>query len=171
MIKYKDEKDKCYGIAGMAIGISIWNGENLLYKIDLDDEANDYITFTSDFYFSGNPALPPVESWHQTLKRYQMTIGMLIANMMCRAFPTGGLKYQDVENAIFETVAEEGRHSYQLDDDEIKNLFFYFYSYMERAFRNQSVREIARQFAAKLQECRSLTNYEVKELLGMLEEE
>lgn len=120
MIKYKDEKDKCYGIAGMAIGISIWNGENLLYKIDLDDEANDYITFTSDFYFSGNPALPPVESWHQTLKRYQMTIGMLIANMMCRAFPTGGLKYQDVEDAIFETVAEEGRHSCQLDDDEIK---------------------------------------------------
>ena len=79
-MKYNDEEDKCYGIAGMAIGISIWNGEDLLYQIDIDDDEHGYISFTPDYYFSGNPAVSPVESWHATLKHYQMTVGMLIAN-------------------------------------------------------------------------------------------
>ena len=72
-MKYNDEEDKCYGIAGMAIGISIWNGEDLLYQIDIDDDEHGYISFTPDYYFSGNPAVSPVESWHATLKHYQMT--------------------------------------------------------------------------------------------------
>lgn len=88
-MKYNDEEDKCYGIAGMAIGISIWNGEDLLYQIDIDDEEHGYISFTPDYYFSGNPAVSPVESWHATLKHYQMTVGMLIANLFCRNLPAG----------------------------------------------------------------------------------
>lgn len=87
-MKYNDEEDKCYGIAGMAIGISIWNGEDLLYQIDIDDDEHGYISFTPDYYFSGNPAVSPVESWHATLKHYQMTVGMLIANLFCRNTPT-----------------------------------------------------------------------------------
>ena len=34
-MKYRNEEDKCYGITGMAIGITIWNGEDMLYKLDL----------------------------------------------------------------------------------------------------------------------------------------
>ena len=48
-MKYNDEEDKCYGIAGMAIGISIWNGEDLLYQIDIDDDEHGYISFTPDY--------------------------------------------------------------------------------------------------------------------------
>lgn len=84
-MKYKDEEDKCYGIAGMTIGIAVCNGEDMLYRLDIDDETNGYITFTSDYYYSGNPALPAKESWELTLKHFQMTIGMLMANMMCRS--------------------------------------------------------------------------------------
>lgn len=29
-MKYRNEGDKCYGITGMAIGITIWNGEDML---------------------------------------------------------------------------------------------------------------------------------------------
>lgn len=82
-MKYNDEEDKCYGIAGMAIGISIWNGEDLLYQIDIDDDEHGYISFTPDYYFSGNPAVSPVESWHATLKHYQMTVG--ISSPTCSA--------------------------------------------------------------------------------------
>ena len=35
-MKYRNEEDKCYGITGMAIGITIWNGEDMLYKLDLE---------------------------------------------------------------------------------------------------------------------------------------
>ena len=168
-MKYNDEDDKCLGIAGMAIGISIWNGEELLYQIDLDDEDGGYISFTPDYYFSGNPALSPVDSWHATLKHYQMTVGMLIANLMSRSLSTKSpFRYADAKKAIFAEVAEEGKRSCQLEDDEIRQLFQETYGYLEQVFSNQSVRTIAQTFATRLKDSRRLTNYEVKELLGML---
>jgi len=169
-MKYRDENDRCYGIAGMAIGLTIWNGEDMLYRIDLDDEENGYISFTPEFYFSGNPAISPVESWHHTLKHYQMTIGMLIANMMCRAIPSGGIDYTKAKKALFKTVAEEGKRLCQLEDDEIRKIFQETYSYMEQVFHNQSVCEIARQFADQLKENRSLSGFEMKQILGMLQD-
>ncbi len=171
-MKYNDEDDKCLGIAGMAIGISIWNGEGLLYQIDLDNEDGDYISFTPDYYFSGNPALSPVDSWHATLKHYQMTVGMLIANLMSRSLTAKKpFRYVDAKKAIFAEVAEEGKRSCQLEDDEIRQLFQETYGYLEQVFSNQSVRTIAQSFAARLKDSRRLTNYEVKELLGILSEE
>ncbi len=168
-MKYNDEDDKCLGIAGMAIGISIWNGEELLYQIDLDDEDGGYISFTPDYYFSGNPALSPVDSWHATLKHYQMTVGMLIANLMSRSLSSKSpVRYADAKKAIFAEVAEEGKRSCQLEDDEIRQLFQETYGYLEQVFSNQSVRTIAQTFATRLKDSRRLTNYEVKELLGML---
>lgn len=132
-MKYNDEEDKCYGIAGMAIGISIWNGEDLLYQIDIDDDEHGYISFTPDYYFSGNPAVSPVESWHATLKHYQMTVGMLIANLFCRNLPAGKpTQYADAKKAIFSTVADEGKRTCQLDDDEIRSMFQETFNFWSR---------------------------------------
>ncbi len=171
-MKYNDEDDKCLGIAGMAIGISIWNGEELLYQIDLDNEDGDYISFTPDFYFNGNPAMSPVDSWHATLKHYQMTVGMLIANLMSRSLPSNKpFRFSDAKRAIFDEVAEEGKRSCQLEDDEIRQLFQETFSYLEQVFSNHSVRTIAHTFANRLKDSRRLTNYEVKELLGMLSDD
>lgn len=171
-MKYNDEEDKCYGIAGMAIGISIWNGEDLLYQIDLDDEEHGYVAFTPDYYFTGNPALSPVESWHSTLRHYQMTVGMLIANLFSRRLRSGKpISYADAKKAIFDTVAEEGRRVCQLEDDEIRKMFQDTFNYLEQVFRNTSVRSIAREFVQRLKENRRLTNYEVKQLLGMINNE
>lgn len=171
-MKYNDEEDKCYGIAGMAIGISIWNGEDMLYQIDLDDEANGYIAFTPEYYFSGNPAVSPVESWHATLKHYQMTVGMLIANLLSRQLPSGKpVRFADAKKALFDTVAEEGRKACQLEDDEIRKMFQETFSYLEQVFRNPSVRTIAREFVGRLKADRCLSNYDIKQLLGMLNED
>lgn len=170
-MKYSDEDDKCYGVTGMAIGISIWNGEDMLYKIDIDDEDNGYILFTPDYYFRGNPAISPVESWHHTLKHYQMTVGMLIANLMCRSLKKGGMDFGKAKKTLFDMVAEEGRSACQLEDDEIRRMFQDTFSYLEQVFHNRSVRAIAHEFAKRLKESRSLSNYEIKELLGMIEPE
>ena len=79
-MKYNDEEDKCYGIAGMAIGISIWNGEDLLYQIDIDDDEHGYISFTPDYYFSGNHAVYTVAYWHATLTKWKMIVGLPVGN-------------------------------------------------------------------------------------------
>ena len=168
-MKYRNEEDKCYGITGMAIGITIWNGEDMLYKLDLDNEASQYVQFTSDYYFSGNPGIPAKESWHYTLKHYQMTVGMLIGNMMCRSLKKNDINYSKVKKAPYKSIAEEGKRTCQLEEDEIKTMFDDTYRYLEQVFSNRSVRDIANDFAKKLQERRTLFNYEVKALLGMLQ--
>lgn len=167
-MKYKDEEDKCYGIAGMAIGIAVCNGEDMLYRLDIDDETNGYITFTSDYYYSGNPALPAKESWELTLKHFQMTIGMLMANMMCRSLHKKRLTFHDAKKSLFKTVEEEGKRVCQLEEDEISRLFEDTFNYMERVFDDGSVRTMAKGLATKLHELRTLTNPEIKEILGMI---
>ena len=83
-LKYIDEEDKSYGVAGMAVAIMVFDGENLLSSISLEAPANEAMVFTSDFYFSGNPRLSAKYSWNRLLEHYQLSIGMLIANIMCR---------------------------------------------------------------------------------------
>ena len=167
-MKYKDEEDKCYGVAGMAIGMTVCNGEDLLYKIDIDDEESGYITFTSDYYYGGNPALPAKESWEITLRHYQMTIAMLIANMLCRSADKKRLTFHDVKQSLFKTVSEEGKRVCQLEEDEISRLFEDTFNYMHRVFSDKSICTMADGLVAKLKEVRSLTNLEIKELLGMI---
>lgn len=166
-MKYNDEEDKCYGIAGMAIGITIWNRENLLYKLDLDDE-NESVAFTSEFYFAGNPAVNPKASWHQMLDHYRITVGMLIANLLCRSIHNSKFNYTKIKKLLYKPLAEEGKQSCQLEDDEIRTLFESTYNYLENIFRNRSVQAIASDFANTLRKRRSLSCYEVKELLSML---
>lgn len=69
-MKYNDEEDKCYGIAGMAIGISIWNGEDLLYQIDIDDEEHGYISFTPTII---SRAIPQCRPWSRGTPRSSTT--------------------------------------------------------------------------------------------------
>ena len=149
-MKYRNEEDKCYGITGMAIGITIWNGEDMLYKLDLDNEASQYVQFTSDYYFSGNPGIPAKESWHYTLKHYQMTVGMLIGNMMCRSLKKNDINYSKVKKALYKSIAEEGKRTCQLEEDEIKTMFDDTYRYLEQVFSNRSVRDIANDFLLQL---------------------
>ena len=82
--KYIDEDDKCYGIAGMAVAMMVLDGENLLSSISLDAPANEAMNFTSDFYFTGNPRLSAKFAWNRILEHYQLSMGMFIANIMCR---------------------------------------------------------------------------------------
>lgn len=169
-MKYQSEEDKCYGVAGMAIGLSIWNGEDMIYEIDIDNETEGYITFTPEYYYQGNASLATVNTWNTTLKHYQMTVGMLIANLFCRHIRAKkNLRYVAAKNAIFDIVCEVGKRTCQLEDDEINKLFQETFSYLEEVFDNSSVQAIIHSMAKRLLADRRLGNSEIKQLLGMLE--
>lgn len=169
-MKYNDEEDKCYGIAGMTIGITVWNNEDMVYKLDIDDEENGYMLLSSDYY-NQTGELSVRQSWETMQKHFQMTAGMMIANMMSRSIKTGSHSYIDIKNAIYPALTEVGKTECQLDDDEISTVFESAYSYMNRAFRNENVRTLAVTLAKELQHKRILSNTEVKELLGIIEKD
>ena len=97
-----------------------------------------------------------------------MTIAMLIANMLCRSADKKRLTFHDVKQSLFKTVSEEGKRVCQLEEDEISRLFEDTFNYMHRVFSDKSICTMADGLVAKLKEVRSLTNLEIKELLGMI---
>ena len=54
VMKYRDELDKCYGVAGMALGLSVLDADDLFTAITLDGEGPGCIQFTPEFFFAGN---------------------------------------------------------------------------------------------------------------------
>ena len=69
-MKYRDELDKSYGVAGMALGLSVFDAADLFTAVTLDGEGPGCIQFTPEFYFAGNPRLSPRGSWQYILGRW-----------------------------------------------------------------------------------------------------
>ncbi len=83
-LRYTDERDKSYGIAGMAITLVACDGEHLLAEIHLDAEPGECMVMTHDFGFKGNPRMSAKIVWEQTLKDLRITTSMALGNLACR---------------------------------------------------------------------------------------
>lgn len=165
---YRDEIDKCYGIAGMAIGGAVWGGEDLICKLDLDDEESGYITFAPAFYFS-HPTFSAKAAWQYKLKNYRLMVAMLISNMLCRSKHGHSFSYAQIQKKLYSNVEKEGKSECQLEGDEIRLLFDRVYRKLDDVFDSREVIGIADELVSHLKEKRSLTNSEIRELLGMIE--
>ena len=89
-LKYRDNRDKTYGLTGMAIALVMADGEDMLMQVSLDAPAGEGITFTPDFYFQGNPRYSAKLAWNQMLKQLSLVTGMMIGNVMCRSYLIDG---------------------------------------------------------------------------------
>ena len=63
VLKYKDENDRSMGLAGSAIALVIWDGEDKLAAINLDSLPGEGLEMTPDFGFAGNPRLSARLAW------------------------------------------------------------------------------------------------------------
>lgn len=169
-LSYRDEKDKCYGATGMAMGMVIFDGENMLSSVSLDADPGEMIEYVAEYYFSGNPSVSAKAAWNRILSNYNLTMGMSLANVLCRR-----LVLDNERTLADETVGElqrlmldEGRRSCSLDDDEISRLFNKNYSYLHRVFSHRGVQNVAHEFADTLMRSRRLTRNEVIEQLRAL---
>ncbi len=168
-LKYIDEEDKSYGIAGMAVAIMVFDGENLLSSISLESPANEAMVFTSDFYFSGNPRLSAKYSWNRLLEHYQLSIGMLIANIMCRNIVLHNTSISnELKSLAYKYILEEGVTVCSLEKDEIKALFDKSYNYLYNIFNHSGVQNVIFEFVSKLRQQRELSQREIIENLQAL---
>ena len=56
---YADEIDRCFGLAGMAISLVVWDSEEFLRGIDLTAPAEEALQLSPDFYFIQSPKPEP----------------------------------------------------------------------------------------------------------------
>lgn len=168
-MKYRNEEDKCYGVAGMAIGLNIFDADDLLAEVTIDADGCDCVRFTPDFYFMGNPRYPASKSWHHIYSHYQVSMGLAIANAMCRKMVQDhGTLDRKRRNELLEAAIADGYALCQLDRDEVEPLFEKSYSYLMRVFGNRDIQHAISVFVQQLQQRRSLTRSEVSELLQEL---
>ncbi len=168
-LKYTDENDRCYGAAGMAIGLVVFDGEDMLASISIDNDPDETVKLSPDFYFAGNPGVSAKAAWNLIVKNYNIGIAMLISNLLCR-----NLVHQhrtlpsDLRDLLHTLAMDEGKSSCSLDEDEIDRLFDKNYNYLTRVFSHHGVQTVARDFATQLLARRTLTRLDVLESLSSL---
>ena len=168
-MKYRNEEDKCYGVAGMAIGLSIFDAEDLLSEVNIDVEAGDCVRFVPDFYYTGSPRVPASKSWHHIYAHYQVSMGLAIANALCRKMVLDhGVLDRKRRDELLDAAVADGLALCQLDRDEVVPMFDKSYSYLMRVFGNHDIQRVINEFASELQQRRTLTRAEVAELLQEL---
>ena len=168
-MKYRNEQDKCYGVAGMAIGLSVFDADNLMAEVTIDADGVDCVRFVPDFYFTGSPRVPASKSWHHIYAHYQVSMGLAIANAMCRRMVQDhGVLDRKRREELLDAAVADGHSLCQLDRDEVEPLFDKSYSYLMRVFGNRDIQQAINAFVEQLRQRRSLTRGEVAELLQEL---
>ena len=168
-MKYRDELDKSYGVAGMALGLAVLEADNLFTSITLDAEGPGCIQFTPEFFFAGNPRLSPRGAWKYILGHYRISVGLAVANALCRRLVLDNDKVDNkLRDELFNAAFEDGRDYCHLERDEVEPIFDEAFNNMTRLFSNSQVRKAMDVFADALQQRRTLSHIDVTDILQQM---
>lgn len=170
MMKYRDELDKSYGVAGMALGLSVFEADNLYTAITLDGDSPGSILFTPEFNFAGNPRLSPRGAWQYILGHYRISVGLAIANALCRRMVLDNERVDaQLRDQLFNAACEDGREYCQLERDEVEPIFDEAFKNLSRLFADSRVRKAMDTFADALQRRRTLSHIDVNDILQQMD--
>lgn len=169
-LKYKDETDKAFGLAGMAISLFAWDAEDWLEAINLDAAPDEAMQMSAGYYLTLAPRVGAKAIWEQAFKRFQLTAAMMVANITCREMVRNNHHSlpADADAALRTALCEEGTELCALEDDEVSRIYGKSLNYCTRLFSYSAVRDVARNFVSELQENRQMTSEAVMELLSSL---
>ncbi len=169
-MRYRDELDKSYGVAGMALGLSVFDANDLFTAVSIDADGPGCIQFTPEFFFAGNPRLSPRGAWKYILGHYRISVGLTVANALCRRMVLDNGKVDDkLRDQLFNAAFEDGRDYCQLERDEVEPIFDEAFNNMTRLFSNSQVRKAMDAFADALQQRRTLSHIDVTDILQQLD--
>lgn len=170
-LKYIDEDDKCYGLVGTAVGMYIYDCDDHLLGLSLDDpDPDEAVRLVAEHYFSGNPQMSAKIVWNNLLSQYKMMVAMTMSNYLCRALVHRHLTSVDPfeKNMLRKIIVEEGHDTCQLDDDEIDAMFTKGYSHLHRVFSHTGVQNMIHTFASDLLRKRIMDHEEIESQLMAL---
>lgn len=168
-LRYTDEKDRSYGLTGMTISMVVWDGEDMLSAVNIDNAPGQGLEVTPEFHFRGNPRMSARIAWHQLIKQFELDTAMLLGNAYCRSYVGGQRTLSAQVTALLRAlVRDEGRSLCELDDDEISHIYDKTSLYLERLFTHSGVAAIAHDFAEALRRQRRLSAAEALERLSAL---
>ncbi|MDE6238304.1 MAG: hypothetical protein K2M13_09235 [Muribaculaceae bacterium] len=168
-LTYLNEDDKAYGLAGMAISLAALDAIDFVADISLDNEGP-MVNFSHQYYFPASPAVSVKTNWNNLLHNFYITSAMVLSNVMARSLVRLHTPVpQDILDEIYAEIAEEGRETCSLEDDEIKSIYNRTNTYMKRIFNNPRVIPAIDEFAHTISRRRTLSGNEILDELRLLQ--
>lgn len=168
-LRYADEREKTYGLTGMAITLVALDGEHYLGGIDVDAEPAEAFMMSTDFNLRGNPRMSAKILWSETLKELRLVASIALGNIVCRRYV---LQHRGLDSADLKEMRSalrfDGEEHCALESDEADRLFDSCYSYVDRLFRHPQLAGIADNFAGHLADRRRLSASEAIDYLASL---
>lgn len=167
-LKYSNEDDRAYGLAGMAISMASLDALDRITEIYLDAEGP-MVRFSQHYYYSQSPAVSAKAVWHNLVSNLQLTTSLVLSNIMARSLIRFG---SEAESSVYEEirrlVREEGRDVCSLDEEESDAVFDKVMNHSKRLFYNPRLQPAVRQLAGVIARRRRLSVLELAEELELL---
>lgn len=169
-MKYTDETDKAYGLAGMAISLVAWDAEELLSRLDIDAPVEEAIRLSPDFYLTSAGRPGAKAAWEMAVRRFRLTVAMVVANATCRAIALHGRLSvtADDDSAMRRFLTAEGLDMASLESDEVAQIYSQALQHCTRIFRHPGVSSLAQHLADTIAAKRTLSSTDVIEILAPL---
>lgn len=165
-LKYRDERDRACGAAGMVVALVMTDHEDQLAEVSLDAPDGELVRLTPDVYFAANQRYSARLAWQQTLDELNLWVGMAAANVICRSYIIDYSRPgSQVENALRSLVIDEACGNWQLDEDEADRLLRRNVEYYGRVLNSRLVADCINSFISTLRSRRTLSRHEALEQL------
>lgn len=167
-LRYTNEDDRAYGLAGMAISMASMDALDRITEIYLDAEGP-MVSFSQDYYFASSPALSPKAVWSHLLSNLQLTTSLVLGNVMARSLIRLGIEAEtEIFDEIRTLVREEGMDACSLDIEEADAVFDKVMRHSRRLFYNPRLQPAVRQLAGVISRRRRLSVLDLAEELELL---
>lgn len=168
-LRYSNEDDRAYGLAGMAVAIASLDALDQIAEIVLDSEGP-MVEFMGNYYYSGSPYVSPKATWNNMLRNYHLTASMAVVNVMARTMVRLGEDIpSEVMRTLRDTVESEGRDTCSLEDDEASAMFERVLHQSRRLFCNPRLYPVVRELASVISRRRRMSGIELSEQLALLQ--
>lgn len=165
-LKYRDERDRAFGLGGMVVCMSVMDNERFIEEVSLDADTDYGLRLTSDFFQISNQNLSAKTVWNKHLNHFQLLTALLVSNLMSRAmFRNREDISREVTDLLLSQVKEEGKSLCSLEDDEIRELYYKTFNYFHRLFYQSEIEGVIDNIVDKLVARRKLSNDELVSLL------
>lgn len=168
-LRYKDEEDRAYGLAGMVIAVASMDAIDRVAMVSLDSDGP-MVTFSNEFYFPGSQSASPKATWRRLFDNFQITSAMAIGNVLSRRYIHERTdEVDDMLRPLRDVIRLEGEDVCSLESDETDRIFNRMLSHSSRIFGNRRLSPFIDEFAGIIARRRRLSGREIAEELSLLQ--
>lgn len=167
--KYIDTTDRAYGLAGMALALFMYDAEDFIASVSIDNPADGGIEFSPDFFVVNNPKMSAKTIWNSDYRHFQLTAAMLIGNLLCRSLSRRKSDIsREVSNLLLSHLLQEGEEACGLEPAEVRQLLAEPFDQLRRTLLHPSVDSIVRNIADELNRSHTLDHDRILSFLRPL---